>query len=283
MVSAVASKNIIVDDRLESYLTFFEGEWARRVSKVVDGTPLDPLVFDLTFSWRGAANTHRMPWMMVHVVKSFADGYRGGPDTLCQQWVQVVTLRLLAEMGDRLQPEQRREIQLALDRIAVDVRVARAVAALQTQFDPNELWVGMVGATEFQFCLQASQRLAFGALFYAYEDFFLRSYRLKSGKANYQIGKTFSEDFATAFGAGLRDYCWSDPQVNVARQIRHALVHNGGRETEKLRVLGHGIQVMDGELQIMPPNTKALFDILKVRVERFVRETSRIFPSDAGK
>ncbi len=45
--------------------------------------------------------------MMVRVVKSFADSYRGGADTLGQQWVQVVTLRLLAEMGDRLHPHNR--------------------------------------------------------------------------------------------------------------------------------------------------------------------------------
>jgi hypothetical protein len=282
MAAVVTSKNIVVDDRMDSYQSFFDGEWARRVSKVAEGTPLDPFVFDLAFSWRGAANTHRMPWMMVQAVKSFENSYRSSVSSLSDDFVQAVRLRLLSEMGDRLQPEQRHELQAKVDRIEGDVRAVRSTIGSQVVFNPKQLWDEWVVMSEFQFCLQASQRLAFGALLYAYEDFLLRCFRLQSGKADYQIGRKFSEDFAAAFSIGLRDYCWSDPEVNVARQVRHALVHNGGRETDTLRKLGHGIRVEDGELQIMPPHTKALFEILKVRVERFVREAVSRLPFSAA-
>ena len=75
---------------------------------------------------------------------------------------------------------------------------------------------------------------------------------------------------SATFGIPARDACWSAAAVNVARLARHAIVHNGGRETSDLARTPHSLTVTDGYLQIMAPDTAALYGELKARVGQLV-------------
>jgi hypothetical protein len=86
----------------------------------------------------------------------------------------------------------------------------------------------------------------------------------------------------------LRDYCWTDTEIDLARLVRHALAHNGGRfgidlHKYKARFMdatgmtapelrGDLFIVIDGKIQITPGNTTHLFSILKDRVTRTVEQ-----------
>ena len=47
------------------------------------------------------------------------------------------------------------------------------------------------------------------------------------------------------------EYCFGNDRIRMLRELRHAIAHNGGRETPELKVK-HEIHVVDGYLQFMP-------------------------------
>src|SRR5207253_2041712 len=64
-----ATKNIKIDPRVDSYKTFFDHAWARKLDELVAGSKLAEPVFSLCINWKAAANTHLMPWLKVGNLK----------------------------------------------------------------------------------------------------------------------------------------------------------------------------------------------------------------------
>ena len=56
--------------------------------------------------------------------------------------------------------------------------------------------------------------------------------------------------------------------IEIARLVRHALVHNGGRLTPPLKGRKHALMVEADEIQIMAPDTTELFGHLKLAASR---------------
>ena len=260
---AAVNKNIVIDDHLEAYRTFFDHGWAEQIDRVAKGTALSDLVFDLALAWRGAANTHVMPWLMAHNLSAFYAGVMQSENPPGTDLVNGLLSRLRRDTTISIPTEVLTELRTLLRGISIQLGANRK--RIVGEFDAQEAWKEFLGNWEFRFSLWGSQRLVYGAIYYAYEDFLLRCFRLATGRSDYRIQPKFPKDFADEFGVSLRDDCWSHQQVNFARLTRHALVHNGGRLTEHLKKLKSSIRVENGELQIMPPDTKALFNLLKVR------------------
>jgi len=139
-------------------------------------------------------------------------------------------------------------------------------------FETEIVWQTMLKQSEFRLSIWGSQRLSYAAVYYAYEDFLARCYRLSTAQPGYRMGQGFSQDFRKRYGAGLRDYCWSDFNVNIARLTRHALVHNGGRLTSDLKKLSHGLRLCGEDIQVFPAFTKCLYELLKDRVSKFLSD-----------
>jgi hypothetical protein len=74
------------------------------------------------------------------------------------------------------------------------------------------------------------------------------------------------------FGQQVAQDCLNAPEVRAARLVRNALAHNGGKETDELKKIQHGIRVEGGVLQIMAPDTRRLFDVLKDRAYKLVEK-----------
>lgn len=58
--------------------------------------------------------------------------------------------------------------------------------------------------------------------------------------------------------------------MNIAKLVRHALSHAGGRETADLKKQKHGITLIKGVLQIVPHDNHNLLRRLRAGVERLV-------------
>lgn len=266
-------KNILIDDRLDSYKPFFDKGWAQRLWDVTGNTPLDRIAYDLTRAFRGIANTHILPWLMVQNLKEFAVGMTNSYDPMLVQYVSVVAEKLLARMSTKPCPMQQKDLEASLQALLEETKVVRDKAVANAPaLDVDGYWQQALATPAFGLSLWGSQRLCYGGLYYAYEDFLLRVFKLVKADPNYRIQDKFSKDFADALSIALRDYCWSDPKVLAARFVRHALVHAGGRETKDVKSVNHGIQVADGELQIMAPNTVALFGLLKDRALKLAED-----------
>jgi hypothetical protein len=264
-------KNIAIDDRLGSYKPYYDHGWAQRILEVTANTPLDPIVFDLTVAFRGIVNTHILPWLMVQNLKGFAVGMSKAYEPVALQFVAIVAEKLSGRMSTTLRHMQKKDLEANLQLLFQETMANREKAVTQAgDFDVDGYWEKTLANSEFQLSLWGSQRLCYGGFYYAYEDFLLRVFKLVKADPNYRIQDKFPKDFSDAFGVSLSDYCWSDPKVLAARFIRHALVHAGGRETKDVKSVKHGIKVTDGELQIMAPDTVALFVLLKERALKLV-------------
>ena len=127
-------------------------------------------------------------------------------------------------------------------------------------------------------------------MFFAYEDFLANAIRTRD-PAYSSKNNPIKVAFAKHFGDPLTDNCWNHDEVDLARLVRHALAHNGGRfatplDKYKARFVdatgtpppllqGELFYVVDGKIQITPCNTKYLFGVLKDRVTRIVEESAQ--------
>ena len=59
--------------------------------------------------------------------------------------------------------------------------------------------------------------------------------------------------------------CLCDDAITVARLVRNALAHHGGRVTKELGNVTHGLEVENGVIQILADDTSRLFHLLKNR------------------
>jgi len=63
----------MIETRLHLYNTFFDVRWAQDLSLRMPNQ-LSQAFDHLCLAWEEAANTHRLPWLMVQQMKGFADG-----------------------------------------------------------------------------------------------------------------------------------------------------------------------------------------------------------------
>jgi len=127
--------------------------------------------------------------------------------------------------------------------------------------------------------LWGSQRIGYGSIYHAYEDFVRQSVAVAKGKPGYGGRRihTLFRDMALHFGKRVADDRLASRHVREARLVRNALAHHGGKETAQLKALGHHLAVEQGMLQIMASDTRALLDLLQRRAYRLV-EAAAVLP-----
>lgn len=268
-------KIAFIDERLESYRTFFDPKWAERIMDLAADSKLTEAVFSLCVNWKAVANTHIVPWFTVNSASHFAKGFMEAHDPLgVKKIIDVLAHRLPAEMGKPMTNMQRKRFDEAIRRIGTDVDNAMDIAKDQDESNPESFWKELLsaeGSSEFRLIIWGSQRICYGAIYHAYEDFVRQCIVLAFGNPEFDAGyriKNLRKNAKQFFGESLAKECLNSKEVNVARLVRNALAHNGGRENDELKEQKHGILVEDGELQIMAPDTRSLFDVLKQKSYR---------------
>jgi hypothetical protein len=269
---------MFIDECLESYKTFFDHDWARRIMDVTAGTKLDDCVFSLCVNWKAAANTHIVPWFVVTSMAHFAAGMTKSHEPLTVKIIKATAARLLAEMGDSLRNMQRKKLSNAIDRIGKEVCEGLERQEDQEELKPEFYWQMYLGSQyphEFRLIVWGSQRICYGAVYHAYEDFIRGCVRIAScpkTHAGYSGHRKLMDEVEKHFGQQVAQDCLNAPEVRAARLVRNALAHNGGKETDELKKIQHGIRVEGGVLQIMAPDTRRLFDVLKDRAYKLVEK-----------
>jgi len=262
------SKNIHVELRLESYQNFYDPDWFEKWTEETRGTVLYQVVFDLGAAWRFVANTHALPWVLATEVQGATEMNLNTTEPFGKKYVTHVHEKLVKRMGSSLRKTQRHRMRDELDVIYEEVE---AISVGPLKFAPDTMWQEMVQVPGFRFALVGSQRLCYGAIYYAYEDFLTRCVGLAKGETDYRLfrRKDFQKEITAEFGPAVCAQCWDDAAVNLARATRHALVHNGCRVTdefkEAVKAAKYPFVVEDDEIQIMAPDTSSLFRLLKDR------------------
>lgn len=267
-------KNILVDDRLSSYGSFFDPIWAGQIHQIAKGTSIEESVLSLCLNWKAANNTQALPSLVIQSLYAYQFGFLNSTDPELKGYF----LTLAEKIGEKLKLnyKMRKEFQAITNEViaVMDDKKEEANAAGAVKLDV--IWHSFLYLEnrEFPLAIWGSQRICYGAIFHAYEDFVRDVISVAKKRPNYSaLLDVMKNDCTALFGTSITDYCLSDEAVEIARKVRNRLAHNGGKISQSLRTLPHGIAVNpDDVLQIMPENNRHLFDLLKVRALKLTEE-----------
>ena len=259
-------RTVYLNTKHEDYRNFFSDDWGERINRLTEHKPkLSELVFDLMMGWRAAAYTASQPLSILDHMKAFHDAFvnTGQINTTLLRLAEIIPGRLANDLPElTVDPTVVRRIREKLVDIGAEIENDRAEA--QVEFPLEKTWESYLADDAFQLSLWGSQRICYVSIYNSYEDFLVRAVSIGSGIDGLRTTeKHFKKTLVGTFGEQIRDKCWTDPQINIARLARHAISHAGGRVTEALGKQNHGFVVRDGRIQIVPENTRALFAMLR--------------------
>src|SRR6266568_6520211 len=108
-------KQYFIDPRLDSYQSFFDHAWGREIDRIVSGSPLELIVFDLCAAWKAASLTHRLPWLTMEIFKSFATSYDNAREPTTRMLIELIAHTLSSRL--HLTNTKRKELDKVLEEI----------------------------------------------------------------------------------------------------------------------------------------------------------------------
>jgi hypothetical protein len=265
------AREYVVDRNYDSYSSFFDHAWAKSMFDEAGESEFVAMVFNLTEGWKGAANTARLPWLVVNTLAHFANGYANNRPADIELLIEAMIAWFERSVGYSLNLEQQNQMRIAANRWRTDLDEKKSMNPYQ--LDQHDTWRQMLEQGEFRIGVVASLRITYAAVYYYYEDFVLSCYKYLCAKRNFRIRKSFMEDLSKIYTQDVAREVWQHNEVRLARLARHAIVHNGARETDDLKRFGNPIGVVDGILQITPSVFRVTFSSLKGRALLLLRES----------
>jgi hypothetical protein len=259
-----------IDITLENYASFYDDDWATQFLDAVERSAVEEGAFNLSFAWFGAARVCSMPRILIDMTEGYHNGFLKHRKPFVRELAEKVSDEIKTRMRGSSIPKT------AIGRLTVETRkIADRMAEVRAnvEFDRQWLWKSFLSEPQFAIIVVTAQRQSFAAIYFAYEHFLLECYKAKSGDSAARVDREFGKRLKSTYGEAVRDYCWSDPAVNIAKLVRHAIGHAGCSETPDLKKQKHGIPVKDGRLQIMVGHNRLLFNHLKVRALKIAEET----------
>jgi hypothetical protein len=269
---------IIYDNRIESYKTFFNHQSMRDFEPVVRGTVLDEPYFALCVSWRAAANSHVLPWVMMESLQGLWNTF--GKD-------QTFSARLVAALAQQL-PQRVNVRKAAQKQLADAIReiagmVEMASQSPETNWDVQATWLAYLNVSkELPFALWGTERQCYGSIYYAYEHF-ICAVMTKLNGTPYKLTKFHKlvDDARLVLPNDVVKDCIGNPVVEAARRVRNALCHNGGKINKELSGIKHGVSIHNGTLHVMPDDNQKLLTELETRVVRLTNAALAILNRSA--
>ncbi|WP_428307690.1 hypothetical protein [Lacipirellula sp.] len=273
------SRKIEIDPDWQDYEIQITPGWTRKVS---DSTSrrnrLIPVFYDFAADLSGATMAASLPYLLTSNIVHYHKGYVQAKEepTTSQRLADVVTLLLARKLRGRanLTADQLLEIQSACLEIQQEFKVAYA----QTSgISHDYVWDGFMKEPRTHRMAWHSQQLCFVAAFSAFENFLVQSVAVAMKQPTFK--KKRAEEFPElrdAFGQAIYDQSWSDKYMASVRLARNAILHNGGRETDSLRTLGHGFLVKEKMLQIKASDNTRLLRHLEASAESIIHVGSQI-------
>lgn len=260
-----------IDREIKDYQSFIDYEWVKRVDDKVTGTPYQKFYDRLLFQWKGTANTSRMPVTVVQVCKAYNYGATRSNKPRPLRLINELASKSISNVLPSLNAEQ-------VGRIIKNIRelesnVERDYKKLVPKFDKQEVWDTLLGIREFSIAILVAERICYANLFFAYEDFLIKV--LKKITSRESIRTTDKKEFKKIIKEALSDdeaynNYWGCDDINIPKLVRNAISHAGGDETDELKGVKHGIEVIDERLQITATHTRQLYVTLSQAVENLV-------------
>lgn len=270
-------RKIHTESDIDAYSGYIPDDWSEKfVGFISEGSVMDRLLLDLVLSWRCASYTAQLPASLIRAIHAAGLGRKSfvSPDSSIVAYsdriIEKLTLRVPDLIENRL---LRAKVMKELVTLAAEFR--DHAATLKHEYPIEPIWAQFMEDVAFRISLWASQRVAYVAFYNAYEAFIVDCLKVVTGLSSLRSTdkKVFNEALRTGMRSDVSSACWSHHEINIARLIRHALSHNGGRETEDLKRQKHGVMLIGGELQIVAEDNHRMLRRLRNAVEVIVDAT----------
>ncbi|MBC7820027.1 MAG: hypothetical protein IAG10_24355 [Planctomycetaceae bacterium] len=259
------SRNLMFDNRPESYGSFFTDDFAKRIFEASDDVEtLKPIVFDLVADWRAASYAGAMPGLIPSSLKGFHDAFVNDsePNTGTLQMATAVAARVSQLMPELTSdPALQRRFRECLVQVAAEMKEINGKIRVEMSLD--EVWEKYTALPPFIMGLSGTLRLVLVSVYSAYENFVVRALSLAHNGRPFSVKdkKEFAKGFRGAFG-DFYDRAWTHSRIHAYRLVRHSFVHAGGRVTKELRDVRIPVVVQDDFLHVYPEHIKELYGLL---------------------
>jgi len=264
--AGLPDKKIWVDERYDSYERFFDHNWARRFLGLSQGKTFDPAALDLCTDWKGAASNASMPWLLIFTLQSFHRGYMQRNEPFWRRLTIAIRRHIIGNKSISLSNRQRKKLAGIIDGLGLQVQ--NEMSQRPPELSAEQLWRDYLTVPEFNLALWSSQRICYGAIYHAYENFLREFASIKKPQLRDALAKIskVKDALADILGKATTYKLLEENDVVIARLVRNALAHNGGRASHKLLAMQHPLRIEEGVVQIMAPDVRQLFDLLKKKV-----------------
>lgn len=258
----------MIETRPEMYDTYLEYSW---VQSFTVPPRLEDAFNSLWMAWKEAANTHRMPFLMLEGMKAFADSYVRSRPPKGRRMVDAMQF-VLARDGE-LKREQKKKMQSTLRK----ADRAEQIASESVRFPKEEYWKQIIGASEIQISIVGSQNLAFCAQVFAYECFVVACFEALGGNPKRRPSdERFWADFQLLLGGDPQKSFWDEPDISTAREVRNSFAHRAGKVKRNLMRKDHQFYISEmGVVSVMPHNNRELHVVLTEAVTELVDQVGK--------
>ncbi len=272
-----AVREIHTESDITAYQDYLRGEWCEKTSsQIQEGTILKRLFIDLELSWRSTSYTAQLPATSILAMHAAALGR--GKFASSDRTILAYSEKIVDELIQRLPGiaeicSMRSAITRELVIISAETR--DEIASKKEVGVPVELiWSEFMGTAPFRLSLWSSQRVSYVAFFNAYEVFLVNCLKVGTGRESLRSTvKEFKSALREGLDKDISEACWHHHDIRIVRDVRHALIHNGGRETKDLKTHNHGIRMCKSELQIVPADIKRMLSLFMHAVDEIISVT----------
>ena len=267
---------IYTESDIKAYEGYMPDDWGEKtIGPMPEGTVLERLLLDLALSWRSVTYTAQMPAASIRAMHAAAVGRSKfvSQDSSIVAYSDGIICKLSQRVPELVEYSGLRARLVAeLATIAAEFR--DRAAAVKNDYPIEPIWAEFMTDPCFRINLWASQRVAYVAFYNAYEAFLVDCVKCATGASSMRTqADDFKKGLRTGFAKDIAHSCWFHAEINVARLVRHALSHNGGRQTDDLKKQRHGIRLIDEELQITPEDNQRMLRRLRRAVEEVIAVT----------
>jgi len=265
------------DDDINAYEGFFDHQWAKQFSSLVESTKLNDAAFNLCAELKGISNARRLPWLMMNGLKDSIDSALNTHTPFPLQVIQGLIERIAT------QAENHHIFFSTQDRAAlcsevqeIESQITQELSENPANEDLNQIWSTYLQEPEFLLAIWMSEINSFRSIYFAYENFLIKVVEIATRKQGLRADDLNSE-LPQLLGEKVLRSCWTDEAIDLPRLIRHSLVHNGFKPSGELGSKYNGkFQVENGTIVIMAHHTNQLFLSVKEKILVFATEAIKL-------
>lgn len=235
-----------VEERLSEYADMIAPDWCKNFATTLPNcTEINEAGNDLMVQWRAAARVAEFPAVMMSMFSEFASHtLRNAPP--------ATMLPMLADAwGDAFRSHSPQLAKGTLfnramraTKEAVGKQVDAATRQTLATVSAETIWRTYLAEKEFRFRIWSTMQSCAVAVYNAYDGFLARCTDGEAGR--------MADRLKSRYGPEMYEQLFQPRDIQIARELRHAVSHNRGRVTEKLKNLKSDLACRDGLISVYP-------------------------------